>query len=157
MKKYRLSSFYLISILLFNLLFIVVLTRYYDLIILEPFFKPLTRKYLDLLSEIKVSLPYEDFIFNLSYISKLLFPLIFLLEFFYLISDKQYSHLVPKKNVIISVIIGAALYFIIRILIRYNAEHCRLFMSLISTEILSIIVLNLVLNINKKLISKEVN
>lgn len=157
MKKYRLSSFYLISILLFNLLFIVVLTRYYDLIILEPSFKPLTREYLDLLSEIKVSLPYEDFIFNLSYISKLLFPLIFLLEFFYLISDKQYSHLVPKKNVTISVIIGAALYFIIRILIRYNAEHCRLFMSLISTEILSVIVLNLVLNINKKLVSKEVN
>ena len=157
MKKYRLSSFYLISILLFNLLFIVVLTRYYDIIILEPSFKPLTREYMDLIYEISVTLPNEDFIFNPSYVSKILFSLTFLLEFFYLLSDKQYSHLVPKKNVIISVIIGAALYFVIRILIRYNAEHCRLFMSLISTEILSIIVLNLVLNINKKLVSKEVN
>ncbi|MDU1443156.1 MAG: hypothetical protein E6916_06530 [Clostridium cochlearium] len=151
MKKTNVLITSLISIILFNIFFIIILIYYNNIIILvNGFFKSMTKEYyLWFLSRPNISM--ESTMLNITEFLKMIFSLIFLIEFLYIISNEKYIKLVNKKNTLISLIIGSIIYCLSFIFIKYKAEHYRLFMTLISTEILSIILLNLVLKIKKKI------
>lgn len=141
----------LISIILFNIFFIIILIYYNNIIILvNGFFKSMTKEYyLWFLSRPNISM--ESTMLNITEFLKMIFSLIFLIEFLYILSNEKYIKLVNKKNTLISLIIGFIIYCLSFIFIKYKAEHYRLFMTLISTEIFSIILLNLILKIKKKI------
>ncbi|SNV76905.1 hypothetical protein [Clostridium cochlearium] len=151
MKKTNVLITSLISIILFNIFFIIILIYYNNIIILvNGFFKSMTKEYyLWFLSRPNISM--ESTMLNITEFLKMIFSLIFLIEFLYILSNEKYIKLVNKKNTLISLIIGFIIYCLSFIFIKYKAEHYRLFMTLISTEILSIILLNLVLKIKKKI------
>jgi hypothetical protein len=93
----------------------------------------------------------ESIIMGITGILKPMFSLILSLEFFYIIFNNKYINVIEKKNLVISLIIGCTIYCLSFLFIKYGTEHYRLFMTLISTEILSIILLNLVLKIRKEI------
>lgn len=151
MKKDKTLMIFLISIILFNVFFIIILTCYNDIIVItNPFFKKITKEYWFWYLDVRPEVNNESFIMGISDILKQLFSAAFLLEFIYMISDKKYISKIEKKNVGISLIIGFVIYSFSFLFIKYKAEHYRLFMTLISTEILSIILLNLILKIKKE-------
>lgn len=151
MKKDKALIISLISIILFNVFFIIMLIEYNDIIIIpNKFFKSITKEYWFWYVDDRIPVINESIIFGITCILKPIFSSIFLLEFFYIIFDKKYINEIGKKNVLLSLIIGFAIYCLSFLSIKYRAEHYRLFMTLISTEILSIILLNLVLKIKRK-------
>ncbi|WP_027623188.1 hypothetical protein [Clostridium lundense] len=151
MKKDRVLMISLISAILFSAFFIIMLICYSDIIIIpNTFFKSITKEYWFWYLDDRLPIPNESFIMGITEILKQLFSAIFLLEFIYIISDKKYINEIEKKNVVISLIIGFVIYSFSFLFIKYKAEHYRLFMTLISTEILSIILLNLILKIKKQ-------
>lgn len=151
MKKDKVLIISLISIILFNVFFMIMLIYYNDIIIVtNKFFKSTTKEYWYWYAEVRPPVKYESIIMGGTSIVKMLFSLIFLLEFFYITSDSKYINKIGKKNIVISLIIGLTIYCLSFLFIKYKAEHYRLFMTLISTEILSLVVLNLVLTFKKE-------
>lgn len=151
MVKDKNLLFTLMAIIVFNILFIIILAYYYDIITINVFVKPPTKEYWYWWLDADQVFLNQSLIISTTSLLKLVFSLIFLLEFFYIMLEKKYKDLISKKNIVISLIVGAIVYSIIFLFIRYKAEHYRLFMTLISTEIFSIILLNLILYVNKKL------
>lgn len=150
MKKDKALRISLISILLFNVFFIIMLIGYNDIIIIpNSFFKSITKEYYFWYMD-RPLVYNESIIMGITWIVKPLFSLIFLLEFFYIIFNNKYINIFEKKNLVISLIIGCTIYCLSFLFIKYRAEHYRLFMTFISTEILSIILLNLVLKIKRE-------
>lgn len=153
-KKDKFLMVSLISIILFNIFFVIIATFYNDIIILvNRFFKPFTREYLDWYIN-KPSIKGQSFIFNITWIIKIIFSMIFFIEFFYLISNDKYKIIMDKKGIFISLLIGSITYLLSFFLIRYMADHYRLFMTLISTEICSLVILSLIIKYSKKAVSK---
>jgi len=139
----------MLSILLFNAFFIIILIFYNDIIILStPFLKSTTKEYYIWLVERPIT-NIESTIIDISFMIKLLFSLIFPLEFLYIITNEKYKNMINKKNIILSLVIGFVLNLLISLSIHYRAEHYRLFMDLIPTVISSLVLLNLILNIKK--------
>lgn len=136
----------LISIILFSAFFIFILIFYGDIVILNNAHKSFTREYFDW---------YLDFygnnhISNLELITsavKMIFTLIFTIEFVYLVSDEKYQNRIDVKNLLISIIVGLIINYLISIFIKYNAEHYRLFMTIIPTQIFSLVLLSIVLKL----------
>lgn len=147
-KKDKTLLITLISAILFTIFFLITLTFYYDVILLEVSLKSFSREYYNWWMG-TYELPGN--IINISLLIKIFFDLILLLEFLYIAFNEKYKAHIDKKNLILSIIIGTAINFIINMIIIYNAEHYRLFMELISTQVGAIVLLNLVLNINKRL------
>lgn len=148
-KKNKVLIISLISIILFNIFFIIMLIFYNNIIIIpNKFFKSVTKEYYFWYLN-KPFVNNESIIIGIAYILKITFSLILLLELFYTIFNNKYIKLIGKRNIVISLIIGFAIYCLSFLFIKYKAEHYRLFMILISTEILSIILLNLVLKVKK--------
>ncbi|SDL06246.1 hypothetical protein SAMN05660472_02543 [Natronincola ferrireducens] len=153
MTKHRALMISLISIILFNIFFMIMLIWYQDIIILPSDFSRwgITEEYYWWYMD-RPPISNETTVIAVNYILKLMFSSIFLLEVFYIISNNKYKHLVKKKNLLISIIISSIVYFLSLFFIKYKTEHYRLFMTLISTEILSLILLNLLLRITKEIV-----
>lgn len=77
----------------------------------------------------------------------MIFTLIFTIEFVYLVSDEKYQNRIDVKNILISIIVGLIINYLISIFIKYNAEHYRLFMTIIPTQIFSLVLLSIVLKL----------
>ncbi|KGK85804.1 hypothetical protein [Clostridium sp. HMP27] len=151
MKKDKALMICLISVILFSVFFMIILIYYNDIIIVtNKFFKSTTKEYWDWYSIVRLSVKYESIVLKITYLVKTMFSLIFILELFYIISNDKYIKVIGKRKVVISSIIGFTIYCSSFIFIKYKAEHYRLFMSLISTELLSLVVLNLVLTFKKE-------
>lgn len=151
MRKDKALSISLISVILFNIFFMIILIYYNDIIIvINKFFKSTTKEYWDWYSVVRLPVKYESIILKITYLAKPIFLLIFLLEFFYIISNDKYINVIGKRKVVVSSIIGLTIYFLSFIFIKYKVEHYRLFMTLISAELLSLVVLNLVLTFKKE-------
>ncbi|PRR79911.1 hypothetical protein CLLI_06440 [Clostridium liquoris] len=151
MKKDKALRISLISILLFNVFFIIMLIGYNDIIIIpNSFFKSITKEYYFWYMD-RPLVYNESIIMGITGILKPMFSLILSLEFFYIIFNNKYINVIEKKNLVISLIIGCTIYCLSFLFIKYGTEHYRLFMTLISTEILSIILLNLVLKVRKEI------
>lgn len=146
MKKNNAMIISLISIILFSTFFITILLFYSDIVILNSSLKNFSREYYDW---------YLDSYWNnnigmlevITSVIGMFFGLIFSLEFLYIISNEKYKDRIEKKYLIISIIGGFILNFLIFTFIKYKVEHYRLFMILIPTEILALILLNIVLKL----------
>lgn len=152
MKKDKALMIFLIFIILFNVFFITMLICYKDIIVLPTNFSltNVTKEYYFWYLD-RPRINNESVIIGITSIVKLIFSVTFLLDFFYIISNKKYMDVIGKRNVIISIIIGFVIYCLSFILIKYKAEHYRLFMDLILTEVLSLVVLNLILTLKKSI------
>lgn len=159
MKKDKALMFTLISIILFNIFFIIMLIYYKDIIIItNKFFKSITKEYWDWYCDMyRPTVNNESTIVDITFMLKMLFKLIFLGQFFYIIDNEKYINVIKKKNVVIYSTIGFAIYCLSFLFIKYKAEHYRLFMSLISTEILSILLLSLVLKVKREWLTHNIN
>lgn len=151
MKKDKALMISLTSVILFNIFFMIISIYYNDIIIVtNKFFKSTTKEYWDWYSVVRPTVKYESAILKITYLVKLMFSLMFLLEFFYIISNDKYINVIGKRKVLINLIIGFTSYCLSFLFIKYKVEHYRLFMSLISTELLSLVVLNLILSFKKE-------
>ncbi|MPM76530.1 hypothetical protein SDC9_123528 [bioreactor metagenome] len=151
MKKDKALMICLISVILFSVFFMIILIYYSDIIIVtNKFFKSTTKEYWYWYSVVRPTVKYESIILKITYLIKPMFSLIFILEFFYIISNDKYIKVIGKRKVVLSSIISFTIYCLSFIFIKYKAEHYRLFMSLISTELLSLVVLNLILTFKKE-------
>ena len=138
----------LISIILFSIFFLIILIIYNDTILFDASLKSFTNEYWNwYLDNVKI----EGIIVELTSITKMFFSIILSLELMYIITNEKYKDIIDKKNLMMSIIIGFAINYLIVLLINYKAEHYRLFMTLISTEILSLVLLNIILNLDKRL------
>ncbi|WP_097028617.1 hypothetical protein [Clostridium peptidivorans] len=150
MKKDKVLIVSLISIILFNIFFMIILIYYNDIIILPvKFIKNVSKEYYFWYMDRPV-LKNQSIIIEITYIVKLIVSLIFPLELLYIISNKKYMDVIGKKIVIISLIIGFAINCLSSLFIKYEAEHYRLFMDLISTEVSSLVILSLILKFKKE-------
>lgn len=150
MKKDKIVMISLISIILFNVFFMIILVFYNDIIILPiKFIKNVTKEYYFWYMD-KPPVPNESIVMGITEILKITFSLIFLIGFLYIVSNKKYINIIGKKNVVISLIIGFTINYLTSLFIKHKAEHYRLFMDLISTEVSSLVLLNLVLKIKKE-------
>lgn len=150
MKKDRTLMISLISIILFNVFFMIMLIYYSDIIIIvNKFFKSITKEYWFWYLE-RPDVNNETIIIGVTKLLKIIFSMIFSVEFLYIIDNKKYINVIGKKYLVISLIIGFIIYCLSFLFIKYKAEHYRLFMTLISTEIVSIVLLNLVLKFKKE-------
>ncbi|MBU5484418.1 hypothetical protein KQI86_08765 [Clostridium sp. MSJ-11] len=157
MKKDKTLMISLTSIILFNVFFIIILICYNDIIILPiKFIKNVTKEYYYWYMD-RPPIPNESIVIGITTIVKMMFSLILSLEFFYTIFNKKYANVIDKKNIVISIIIGFTIYCLSFLFIKYKAQHYRLFMTLISTEILSMMLLNLVLKIKKEKLTYNIN
>lgn len=148
MRKDKTLLISLISIMLFSAFFLIILIFYNDTILFDASLKSFTKEYWNwYLDNIKI----EGIIVEITSITKMFFSIILSLELMYIITNEKYKDIIDKKNLLISIIIGFAINYLSVLLINYNAEHYRLFMTLISTEILSLVLLNIILNLNKRL------
>ena len=150
MKKDKKLTLSLYSIILFNLLFLISLIFYNDIIIIPNNFFKITSKeywfwYLD-----QPPVPNEGITMFVSYSIRIMFSSMFLLQLYGILSNKMYSNLINKKSLLLSVLVGFGTYLLSFLFIKYRVEHYRLFMTLIFTEILSLILLNLVITLKKK-------
>lgn len=142
----------LITIILFNIFFMIILIFHNDIIIIvNGFFKPITREYYDWFLDQRISVKNEDIISAFSDFFKLLFSSILLLEFFYIIFNEKYINVIGKKATVISLFIGFISYSLCFLFIKYKAEHYRLFMTNISTEVLSLVLLSLIIKYKRKM------
>ena len=149
MKKEKKIILSLSSIALFNLIFMILLVFYNNIIIIpNKFFKNTSKEYwywyLD-----NPAMDNEGIIIGVTFIIKIIFSLIFLFQIYHLISKNKYRNLIKKKSLLISLFLGLGAYILSFLFIKYRVEHYRLFMTLISTEILSLILLNLVLKLKR--------
>lgn len=127
----------------------IMLIYYNDIIIVaNNFFKSVSKEYYLWYLERPI-VDNELIIIGVTKILNIVFSVIFLLEFFYIVFSKKYINEIEKKNVILSLLIGFIIYCLSFILIKYRAEHYKLFMILIPTEIFSIILLNLILKVKR--------
>lgn len=150
MKKDKLLNISILSILLFNIFFIIISIFYKEIIILvNRNLMNYTREYYEWLMTQRVNVKNEDIVVLLTYILQIIFTFIFFVEFYYIIINEKYKASSIKKNIIISIIIGFLVNLGIALLIKYNAEHYRLFMILIKTVISSIVLLYLIMRIRK--------
>ncbi|MEW9094629.1 MAG: hypothetical protein AB2417_06055 [Clostridiaceae bacterium] len=157
MKKDKTLMISLITIILFNIFFMTILICYNDIIILPiKFIKNVTKEYYFWYMD-RPPVPNESIIMGITTIVKMIFSLILSLEFFYIIFNKKYANVIDKKNIVISIIIGFIFYCLSFLFIKYKVEHYRLFMTLISTEILSMMLLNLILKIKKEKLTYNIN
>ncbi|WP_459763392.1 hypothetical protein [Alkaliphilus crotonatoxidans] len=148
-KRDKVLMICLISIILFNCFFMIMLIYYNDIIIVaNNFFKSVSKEYYLWYLERPI-VDNELIIIGVTKILNIVFSVIFLLEFFYIVFSKKYINEIEKKNVILSLLIGFIIYCLSFILIKYRAEHYKLFMILIPTEIFSIILLNLILKVKR--------
>ncbi|BDR74080.1 hypothetical protein K144316041_p10080 (plasmid) [Clostridium tetani] len=151
-KQDKWSLITLTSIIIFNCFFMTILFYYNNIIIIvNRFFKKTTEEYYFWWFNRPITNNNESALMELTYIIKIVFLLIFLLEFFYLISNNEYINLIKKRNIIIYLAIGFGIYCVSFLFIKYKAEHYRLFMTLISTEIFSLILLKLVLKVKTEI------
>lgn len=123
--------------------FSIILFLYNDIIIIpNTFFKNVSKEYYFWYLD-RPSYDNETKIVGITILLKILFSAIFLLEYVYLISDKSYVKLIGKKYILYKMIIVFTIYLICFFLIKYKAIHYKLYMSLFSTGILSLMLLNL--------------
>lgn len=149
-KKDRKLMISLISIILFNVFFMIMLICYSDIIVIvNKFLKNVTKEYWFWYLE-RPNVNNETIIIGVTKLLKIIFSIIFSVEFLHIIDNKKYINIIGKKNLVISLIIGFIIYCLSFLFIKYKAEHYRLFMTLISTEIASMILLNLVLKLKKE-------
>lgn len=149
MKKGEIFMFFLISVILFNIFFLVILIYYNHITILSgEFLKNITKEYY--FSYMNNPATESELIIVLTYFVKLIFSLIFPLEFLYIIFNKEYMRIIGKKSVITSLIIGFIANCLSSLFIIYEVEHYKLFMHLISTEISSLVLLSLILRFKKQ-------
>lgn len=140
----------LISIILFSIIFITILIFYNDIIVLNNSMKSFTREYYDWYMDSYWNNNYAN-IEVTTYIIKMIFGLILLLEFSYIVSIEKYSNKIDKKNLVISIIVGILINYFISVSIQNNVEHYRLFMTIIPIQILALVLLNMVLKLKASL------
>ncbi len=119
----------LITIILFSIIFITILIFYNDIIVLNNSMKSFTREYYDWNMDSYRNNNYAN-IEVTTYIIKMIFGLILLLEFSYIVSIEKYSNKIDKKNLVISIIVGILINYFISVSIQNNVEHYRLFMTI---------------------------
>ena len=149
MKKDINLKIILNSIITFNILFLIMVICYNNIIIIpNKIFINITKEYLMWYFN-NPSVPNQRLMIFITEISKMIFSIFSIAQLTYITFDDKYSKIIEKKRVLLYLIVGFVVWFIHLILIKYNVEHYRLFMNLISTEILSLILLTLVLKIKK--------
>lgn len=105
------------------------------IIIVNSFFKPFTQEYWIWYSSIYQPELYENLLVNIVFILKYCFILFFICLIIYALSNMNYSNVVRYCIPTI----GLVIYICCFLLIRYLANHYYLYMSLFSSEILSIV------------------
>lgn len=131
----------IITIILFSIIFVFIAIFYNDIIII-PRLKNVTREYYDWYLD-RPTTQAEVLMEKATYFIKMIFSLIFALEFLYIITNEKYKKIINKRNLAISILIGFALYCLIAFL-NFRAEYYRLYMTLIPLEILSLVLLNMI-------------
>jgi len=96
--------------------------------------------------------PYSNEITMISvvYILKAIFSFLFIIGFLYLLSDKKNRTVIEKKNFFLEGGVGMLVYFVFFFWIKYQAVHYRLFMTLFSTELLSLTMAYLLWRLKKE-------
>lgn len=138
-------------IILFQVFFLIDLFCYYNVITINMFFKPISYDYWNWFLIHKDELGYDSAIANITIILKYMLNFLFLYVILNILFTKEYRHAIGKR--IATMLIGFAIiiYMICFFYIKYVAEHYRLFMELISTEILSLLLLCLIIIIKRRL------
>ena len=117
-------------ILLFQLFFLYELICNYNVYVLDPSFRSFSEDYWADFS--------ADGAVKLAAAVELFFKCIFILSFLYRIMRNPNA---SWKRILLAVLAGFVLYGILMLLFRYFSYHCRLYMTLTDTEILSILLL----------------
>lgn len=149
MKRGKFINITLISITLFTIFFLTLLVRYSDIVIMvNSFFKDFSKDYYDWFMSNTISSE-ESSVIDVSFIFKMVFSLVFLLEYLYFVSTKKYRQMVGDRFIVISTIIGIVVYAISFLVIKYIALHYRLYMYFISTTVLAMVLLSLIIRAKK--------
>lgn len=136
-------QFYLIAAILYQCFFIVAVIGFYHIVIIPgSLFRVLTREYLLWYMEQKPAVSYESTAIELCWIIKLLCTPIFFLAAVRILTQPEYYRCIKKRGMLFSILAGLLVYGCIFFYNKYQAEHYRLYMTLLSTEILSLIVLS---------------
>lgn len=132
-------AFFKVLILLFQFVFIILLLFYYDIIIVvNPFFKHISEEYWIWFADERIGVKHEDLILIVSFVIKWLFSASFLLGCLKILCESAYRSQIGLQKILLCIITGGIIYIISFVLIKYFTIHYRLYMTLISTEILSL-------------------
>ena len=141
MKRTKPLMLSFLSIILFQVLFFSTLIFLYHIIqIAPPYIKPISYEYYKQLIELPF-VPQDYFFTSLVLILNSLFLVCFVSMITYILVTRELRRAVGGKNFIFSILIGLLAYVICLLLIRFVAEHYRLYMVLIPNQILSLILL----------------
>lgn len=151
LKGNKALLFTLITIILFSIIFAAITIFFNDIITL-PSLKNVSREYYDWYMDMPTS-DTEILVEEVTLFVRLIFSLIYLIEVLYILTTDKYLEAINKKNLLISISIGFGTHFFISY-INSNAEHYRLFMTLIPIQIASLVLLNMILGLNKSLSNK---
>lgn len=129
-------------ILLFQLIFLFQLFFHYNVIIVvNPFFKHISEEYWIWFSSEYSPVNNENLILAVSYVTKWLFISVFLIQYIRIISTSEYRKMLCIKRIVLFTCIACLIYIISFVIFKYFAVHYRLYMTFVSAEILSILLL----------------
>lgn len=117
--------------------------------VVNPFFRHTRVEYWNWFLDERSALRNETIILGVSYISKWLFTIIFLLGHIKIITNLSYKKIVGKKRIFLLYCAGGITYILSFLIFKYGVNHYRLYMTFFSTEILSIILWIFIANIKK--------
>lgn len=135
-------QFYLIAAILYQCFFIVAVIGFYHIVIIPgSLFRVLTKEYLLWYMEQKPAVSYEQTAIELCWIVKLLCTPIFLLAAVRTLTQPEYYRCIKASGMLASILTGILVYGFVFFYNKYQADHYRLYMTLLSTEILSLVLL----------------
>lgn len=150
-KQSCILPFYVFSVIVFQLFFLATMIFFYDsIIVVSPFFKTLSREYWNWYLNYRSPYSNETTMITVVYILKAIFSFLFIIGFLYLLSDKKNRTVIGKKNFFLAGGVGMLVYFVFFFWIKYQAVHYRLFMTLFSTELLSLTMAYLLWRLKKE-------
>lgn len=140
-----------ISIILFQAVFLFQLFCNYNIIIVvNPFFKHVSEKYWTWFSCERSAVKNENLILAVSYIVKWLFSCVFLIEYMNILARPCKRDKIGVKKIVLFTGAAFVIYGISFVAFKYLAVHYRLFMTFVSTEILSLLLLALIFQIGEE-------
>lgn len=138
MRLSTFQKFLFLSIILFQIIFFIFAFAYYNIIVVPNTFFHYTSY--DMWNfYVAQNDKSETNILMIATIIKILFTCIFAVGLAQYLLDKKYAYMLSNAFKIGGISVSLAVYLICFFYIKYHSVHYRLFMSLISVEILSIL------------------
>lgn len=156
MKTSKPLALSFLAIVLFQGLFFTTLLLFYHIITIPmPYIKPLSYDYYLWLVQ-QTTTPMDSFFHALAAMLNSLFQVCFITAITYILFTRDLRKAVGGKSWVFSILIGLLTYAIAFLLIRYVAEHYRLYMTMIPNQILSLMLLYYLIVIQtRKLFGKK--